>query len=210
MDLVIPGIHSHEDGPQDQAGGHQSNAHDRRAGGLCQGIDMAGILDDQPRREDQGEGGTQPGDGKLQAHGEGHRTVLEPLGDRPGHGRPGDFTAETEQHTAHIGQPQGLRGFISARDGMEHEQGAAGHHADEDGARDPYPPLVQQDAADHQPAEHTQHAVPARIEAVAGSIPAQRRQRRILEQVGNAREHVVEKIRREHRNNKTSQREPAR
>ena len=169
---------------------------------------MAGLLLHQHGRKHQGEGRAQPGDGQLEAHGECHRPAFEPFGDAAGDGRTGNFTAQAEEHDAHVGRLEGPG--CAAEEGPEHQARTGCHHAHEHGAAHADAPLVQQDAAHDQAAEYAQDAVAAGVEAVAGRIPAQLRERSVLEEVRDAGEHVVKVVRCEHRHYQTGQRQPSR
>ena len=98
------GIQGHENGPEDEPQGHQAHAHHGRTGGFREGVHVTGLLFHQHGREHQGEGRAQTGDGQLEAHGEGHRPAFEPFGDAARNGRAGNFTAQAEEHDAHIGR----------------------------------------------------------------------------------------------------------
>ena len=167
---------------------------------------MARLLLHQLGGEHQGEGRAQPGDGQLDAHGEGHRPAFEPAGDASRDGRSGNLAAQAEEHDADVGDGKGGGG--SAQKGPQHHAGAAGHHGHEEGAGETDAPLVQEDAAQHQPAEDAEDAVAAGIEAIAGRIPAQLREGGVFKEVGNAGEHVVEVVRCEHRHYQTGQHQP--
>ena len=101
---VCTRIQGHENGPEDKPQGHQAHAHQGRTGGFREGVHVARLLFHQHGREHQGEGRAQTGNGQLEAHGEGHRPAFEPFGDAARDGRAGNFTAQAEEHDAHIGR----------------------------------------------------------------------------------------------------------
>ena len=172
---------------------------------------MAILLGDKTRGHHQGESRTEPGNGKLQPHGKGHRPPFEPAGDAARHGRSGHFRTQSEKHTARITHRQGM---VSApSQGPKHQPRSEDHHPDEEGAAHPDAPFVQQDTADNEAADDAQDTVSAGVEAVTGRIPTQHRPGRILEEVGDAGEHVVKVVRRKHRYHQTGKgrpREPSR
>ena len=81
-------------------------------------------------------------------------------------------------------------------------------------ALDLSPPMLvqarQKDAADHKASADAQEAVASCVETIISAAPAEFQGLGMLEYLRQCREHIVEKVRREHRHHKTRQRYPAR
>ena len=167
--------------------------------------DLIGHPPHQPRGHHQRESRPQPRDGKLQAHRECHRPVLEPTGDAARDGHPGNLAAQAEQHTSGIGNAQGLFRIESGCDGPEHECCPGRHHPHENTSGDADAPAVQQHPADYESAEYAEDRIPAGVQPVSSRIPSQLDVGRVAEYERYAGEHIVEEIRAEHRHYQAGQ-----
>ena len=167
------------------------------------------ILEYQYRRKQHGQARADTGDGQLQAHGQCHVLAFEPFGNGTGDRHAGNFTAQSEQRAADIGDGQRSAGRQAGRRDGPGDDGRTDHHQSyEHGTDDPYAELVEQDAADDQAAPYTEERIAAGIEAELLGVPAELQHLRILEDLRHGREHIVEEIGAEHRHHQAGQRQP--
>ena len=177
-------IQSDKKRPENKAKSHKAHPEQGGAGGLGEGIYVAGDLLDEARGDNQREGGAKARNSELKAHREGHGPASEPFCDAASDGRAGNFTAKAEEHDADISRSE--RAFAAVKQRRRHDPGPENHHSDEQRSADADTPLVKEDSAYDEPSEDAQDAIAAGVQPVARSIPSQHCQRSIFKQVGDA------------------------
>ena len=207
---VKPCVHRYEYAPEKHSEHNQGQSEHCRSGGIGKRIYLSGhflLYDD--RRQYESCGRAQSCHRHLRSHGEGYVSSLEPFGNGSGDGDSRNLAPESEQHASYICNAEGGLRRQAAAQCSQNRAGTYCHECDKYGADYLYSEHVEQDAADHQSAAHAQKTVPACVEPVIGAVPSEFKTLRMLKQLGQCREHVIEKVRCEHRHHQTDERHDA-
>ena len=205
---VEAGVEPDEQGPYRNAAQEQHHSHESGTGRVGKTVPVLRDTNYERGRY-QGYARAETGYGKLQAHSQGHISVFEPFGNGTGNGHPGDFAAQPEAHPAYPAEGYGRPRREAGGEGVPGEAGAADHHGDEHRSHHAHSEYVQKHAAYDQASADAEQTVVSEKVTQHSRVPPELQRLGMPEQMGNGAEHIVEEIRREHRDHQAGQGRPA-